>query len=272
MNTDTEILRIQAESEARFFDRTYAAAVRQQEKENYIVPTTAINKVIRPANPLIDDHEYAYSLLGNLKDKHLLDYAAGDGWNTVCFAKAGAKVWAIDISPVGVDLVRKRAKSNGVEDSVRAEVRNCYNTEYDNDMFDIIFGGGILHHLQDLDSAGKELSRIMKNTGVAVFYEPVRETKIMDSIKAIVLSATKIEPSDTTENERPLDTYRIDILKKYFRVVNRKYFQVLSSAKKVLANGKAIYVTLLIDHYLIKYVPLFKKLGRLVVIELREPI
>ena len=273
MSTDKDSLRTQAESEARFFDSFYAAADEKDEKDNYQVPPAAVNRVAFHANRGIDDHEYAYSLLGKLDGKNILDYAAGNGWLTVCFAKAGARVWAIDISQKGVDLVRKRASANGVAASVTAEVRDCYDTGHADEMFDLIFGSGILHHLQDVDAAGKELSRLLRGNGVAVFYEPVRESKVMDRIKALVLLAMpSISAADTTENESPLNAARINQLKKYFRVVNLRYFQVFSSASKLISSDSLRRFLLRLDRYSIDYVPLFYKLARIVVVELREPI
>jgi SAM-dependent methyltransferase len=158
-----------------------------------------------------------------------------------------------------------------VNDLVTAEVQDCYKTRFESNKFDIIFGGGILHHL-DIEGVGKELNRILHIDGVAVFWEPIRETKIMDIIKKIVLFILNRKPSEETEDESPLSQKRINLLKPYFKIVNIRYFNVLSSAG-LLFNSKALNSFLLwVDHLLIKYVPWFKKLGRAVVIELREPV
>lgn len=153
---------------------------------------------------------------------------------------------------------------------VTAEVQDCYKTLFESNKFDIIFGGGILHHL-DIESVGKELNRILHIDGAAVFWEPIRETRIMDIIKKIVLFILNRKPSEETEDESPLSQKKINLLKPYFKIVNIRYFNVLSSAG-LLINSKALNSFLLwLDHLLIKYVPGFKKLGRAVVIELRQP-
>lgn len=270
MTINSEDLLNEIKKEAKYFDKLYADTDNKHRIQNYLIPGKLVNQVIDPKDSKLVAHEYAYSLLGKLEDKKLLDYGAGDGWNTVCFAKAKAKVWAIDISEKGVNLIQKKAKSNDVSESVVSEVQNAYKTHYPTDMFDVIYGGGILHHL-DIEAAAQEIKRILHPRGVAVFYEPIRETKIMDIIKTIVLYLLKRKPSEITEDESPLTSKRISLLKRHFKVVNYRYFNVLSSAN-LLINSEALKRFLLwVDYILIKFFPGFKKLGRAVVIELRQP-
>ena len=270
MTNKKEYLLQQAKEEAIFFDKVYSDANKRHRMQNYLLPDELIRQVTHPNSCPLIDREYACSLLGSLEGKKLLDYAAGDGWNAVCFAKAKAKVWAIDISKKGIKLTKKKAAANRVGEFITAEVQDCYNTQFQANMFDIIYGGGILHHL-DIKTAGEELCRILRPDGVAVFYEPIRETKIMDIIKAIVLYCTKKKPSEETEDESPLTTEKINLLKPYFRIIKLRYFNVLTSAIPLI-NSKILKQFLLrADYLLIKYFPGFDRLGRAVVIELREP-
>lgn len=260
----------QVKKEAEFFDKEYTDADKRHRMENYLVPDEFIRQVTHPISRPLIDREYACSLLGNLEGKKLLDYGAGDGWNTVCFAKAKAKVWAIDISQKGIELTKKKCAANGVSESVVADVQDCYKTKFQNNMFDIIYGGGILHHL-DIETAGQELSRILHPDGVAIFYEPIRETKVMDIIKAIVLRFIRRNPSEETEDETPLTRKRISLLKPYFGIINCRLFNVLSTIS-LLINSKILkWFLLRADYLFIKYFPGFDKLGRAVVIELRQP-
>jgi ubiquinone/menaquinone biosynthesis C-methylase UbiE len=235
------------------------------------MPEKLIRQVINPDPRPLKDFEYAYSLLGKLEGKKLLDYGAGDGWNTICFAKAKAKVWAIDISEKGIELIKKKAKANDVSEFVTAEVRNCYKTQFPSNEFDIIYGGGVLHHL-NIEIAGQEISRLLCPDGVAVFFEPIRESKVMDIIKVIVLRLLRRKPLEETENENPLTSSRIDQLKSYFKFVRYRQFNVLTSAGLLINSQILKWFLMWADYIFMKYIPGFKKLGRAVVIELREPI
>jgi 2-polyprenyl-3-methyl-5-hydroxy-6-metoxy-1,4-benzoquinol methylase len=260
----------QSKKEAEFFDTEYADANKRHRLQNYKVPDKFIREVTHPSPCPLIDREYAYSLLGNLEGKKLLDYGAGDGWNTVCFAKAKAKVWAIDISAKGIELTIKKGLANGVSEFITAEVQNCYETKFKNNMFDIIYGGGILHHL-DIEAAGQELSRLLHPEGVAVFYEPIRETRAMDIIRAIAFRVIKRKPSEETEDETPLTIKKIGLLRPYFEVINCRHFNVMTSASLLIKSRKLHSILLRTDYLFLKYFPGFKKLARAVVIELRKP-
>jgi 2-polyprenyl-3-methyl-5-hydroxy-6-metoxy-1,4-benzoquinol methylase len=262
-----EELLAEAKSEAEFFDRAYIDADDRHRSQGYLVPEKLVDPVLRPWG----DYEYAYSLMGKIENKKLLDYGAGDGWNAISFAREKAQVWAIDISNSGIELVKKKAKANGVSDFIVAEVRDCYNTGFPDDMFEIIFGGGVLHHL-DVEAAARELKRILNPQGVAIFYEPIRDTKIMDIIKAMVLFLIRRKASEETENESPMTSERIDLLKQYFGLVKHRHFNVLTSVTALFHSESLKKVLSRVDHFLMKIVPGYTKLAKAVVIELRNPI
>lgn len=272
-STNVEIPDIagQAQAEEEFFDKHYAEADKDQGRQGYVVPDRFVQQVLNPKDRSINGFDHAFSLLGGLEGKNLLDYGAGDGWNTICFAKAGARVWAIDISREGVELIGKKARANGVGDRVIAEARNCYDTGFPSDHFDVIYGGGILHHL-DVDAAANELRRILQSRGVAVFYEPMRETRFMDIVKAVVLTVMGRKSSEVTENETPLTSARLSRLKTFFDIVNYRYFDVLSSAGLMINSTVLTRLLLRADYLLMKIVPGYRKLGRTIVIELKSPV
>ncbi len=272
MTKTKQDLTIEATKEAEFFDKYYADADKKQEADAYLVPEKLIRQVTHPDPRRLREFDYAYSLLGKLEGKKLLDYGAGDGWNAICFAKAKAKISAIDISEKGVELIRKKAAANGVGQFIKAEVRNCYKTEFPANEFDIVYGGGILHHL-DIEESGKEISRILHPDGIAVFFEPIRDTRIMDKIKAVVMFfLKKRKPLEETENESPMTSHRINKLKPYFRVVNYRHFNALTSIGLLIDIEIVKWFLMWCDFFLMALIPGFKKLGRAVVIELREPI
>jgi 2-polyprenyl-3-methyl-5-hydroxy-6-metoxy-1,4-benzoquinol methylase len=268
--SDSELAR-QAKIEAEFFDSLYEDADRNQRSNNYLVPEKFVKQVTNPKYPLLHDFEYAYSLLGDIKGKKVLDYGAGDGWNSICFAKAKANVWAIDISGKGIDLIKKKAEANSVGEFIVAEVQNCYNTQFPANMFEAIYGGGVLHHL-DIEMASREICRILNPNGVAVFYEPFRESKIMDFLKKVVLRLLRKEPSTETENESPLTYRKIDHLKSHFGVVNFRPFNVMTSVSPLINSETVELVLMWLDYVLMKLIPGFRKLCKAVVIELRQPI
>jgi len=116
-------------------------------------------------------HRFFYSLLENISGKRILDCCCGYGFTSVKLAKRGARVVGIDISPKMIELSKKNAEFNHVLHEMELKVMSVQETDFDNNTFDFAIGLGALHHL-NLDLAGKEISRVLKPGGKAIFVEP----------------------------------------------------------------------------------------------------
>lgn len=88
------------------------------------------------------------------------------GFYTEIFAKSGAQVHGIDLSP---DFIEKAVERLGN----LAELKTCdiEDLPYPDNCFDAIVGIRVLHHL-DMESAFKEILRALKPGGAIAFCEP----------------------------------------------------------------------------------------------------
>src|SRR6185437_13297829 len=108
----------------------------------------------------------------------VLDYACGNGTQTIAAARAGAAMAVgIDISELSVRNAAESAEAAGVRDRTRLLQRDCENTGLPDNMFDAVLCSGMLHHL-DLTRAFPELNRILAPGGrilciEALSYNPV---------------------------------------------------------------------------------------------------
>src|SRR5437667_11292967 len=143
----------QLREEAAFADSHYA-----QYANELAVNAAMFRKYTHPKDRW-DWRQYGASLLGSVDGRRLLDPGCGMGEEAVYFALRGAHVTAIDISLVGVEIARKRAAYNGVEDRVRAEMMRADQTEFADESFDIVHGFGILHHI-GLEAGLCEIRRV----------------------------------------------------------------------------------------------------------------
>ena len=97
--------------------------------------------------------------------KVFLDYACGQGGNTVRAAKAGAALAiGIDISPVSIENARNDAAAAGVSANTYFVQADAENTRLPPECADIIICSGMLHHL-DISFAFPELRRILAENG-----------------------------------------------------------------------------------------------------------
>jgi ubiquinone/menaquinone biosynthesis C-methylase UbiE len=139
---------------------------------------------------------YAYQLLEPLNGKVVLDIGCGLGYNSILFAKQGAYVYGIDISPKMIERAKETAVNHGVSERISFCVMNAEALEFADETFDIVYGHSILHHL-DLEKARTEIYRVLKKGGIGVFLEPLGHNPFINLYR-------KLTPHRRTPTEKPL--------------------------------------------------------------------
>jgi len=82
------------------------------------------------------------------------------------YARGGANVIGVDISPRSVEIARENVKIAGLE--ARVEVGNAEALDFPDDTFDFVTSAGVLHHTPDTERAVSEVYRVLKPGGRAV--------------------------------------------------------------------------------------------------------
>jgi SAM-dependent methyltransferase len=212
------------------------------------------------------DHETwvrpAFAALGKLSGKTALDYGCGHGMAAVAMARAGATVTAFDLSPGYVNEARARAGANGV--SVECVAADGEELPFADATFDAVWGNAILHHL-DLAKAGRELKRVLKPDGVAVFCEPWGGNPLLSFVRRAVPYPGK----DRTPDECPLTRRALRPLRTVFPSVEVRGFQLLGMVRRVWRNPRVLKRLDALDAGLLRCVPALGNWCRYVVIVLR---
>lgn len=143
--------------------------------------------------------EYAYHLLGDVHGKRIVDFGCGSGANSVLLANRGAHVWGIDISEDLLRLATRRMAVNGRADGATFIAGSAHDMPFPSGSIDVVFGIAILHHL-DLDLVSKEVRRVLKPGGRAIFQEPVRNSKVIRFVRSLI----PYRAPDISPYERPL--------------------------------------------------------------------
>jgi 2-polyprenyl-3-methyl-5-hydroxy-6-metoxy-1,4-benzoquinol methylase len=129
--------------------------------------------------------EYAYYLLGDVRGQDVLDFGCGDGGNSVLLARRGARVRAMDISESLIRVARHRLQVNGVPSGVDFLVASAHDLPLADESVDVVFGMAILHHL-DLELVAREVRRVLRQGGRAIFREPVRNSKFIARVRKLI--------------------------------------------------------------------------------------
>ena len=160
------------------------------------------------ANPTLHVYQRMKAVMGDIRDKHLLEYGCGEGWTTCDLAQSGALVQAFDISEQGV--VNTRAALNKAQLSGRCTVRQmaAEQLDYPEESFDLAVGFAILHHL-DVDKALDALYRVLRPGGRAIFAEPLGTNPVINLYR-------RMTPQYRTPDEAPLVLKEVRLQAKRF--------------------------------------------------------
>ena len=157
-----------------------------------------------------------WGLDANLEGKKVLECGCGSGFLSVLLARMGAEVWCFDLSPRSIELTRERARRNGVENQIRATVSAMEDLDYEDGSFDLVVGKNILHHIPRIEEAGKQIRRVLKVGGRAVFYELSASNPVLMFFRRHVIGTSSCIPKLGTPDEHPLTSKEVQILSAIF--------------------------------------------------------
>ena len=155
------------------------------------------------------------SLEKKIFEKEILDFGCGNGNTSQRVYKfRPKKILGIDISDQAVKQAISSAKKLGMD--IEYKVENCEKLDLPSESFDIVYGQGILHHL-DLVKSIQEIFRILRKGGLIIFAEPLGTNPAINLYRFLT-------PKSRSRDEHPLIFKDLDLIKKHFKSVEIKYF------------------------------------------------
>ena len=229
------------------------------------------NSYWRTYELLIDHHK----AIKHEDQARLLDFGCGPGENALRFASIGYHVSGFDISESNVQLSNKLFGHHKIQKDGEFQVSTAEKLSYGDSSFDTIVGIDILHHV-DIPKAVAECHRVLKDGGIAVFREPI-EVPVLESIRNSKLVSSLVPnkasfDAHITEDERKLNNFDLDEIKKIFPNMKVEKFLIFSRFDKFFRKGSDPSPSTLekIDWFLSKWMPGFKSLGGGMVIILEK--
>jgi len=101
----------------------------------------------------------------SLANKNVLEVGCGLGSNAAVFAKEGANLHAIDITPRAIELCKKRFELFNLRGDI--SLGDAEDLSFADNKFDFIWSWGVVHHTADMESAINEIYRVLKPGGMA---------------------------------------------------------------------------------------------------------
>tara|TARA_B100001996_G_scaffold300730_1_gene241208 strand:+ start:108 stop:842 length:735 start_codon:yes stop_codon:yes gene_type:complete len=219
----------------------------------------AQNKYYKALHNLYED--FLIFLKNNAQNKNVLDFGCGSGGYAEKVVNFNpSKLTAIDISEKAIKI----AKSKGYN-KIDFKVENCESTNLDSNSFDVIYGVGILHHL-NLKKTVKEIERLLRKDGSLFFIEPLGTNPIINLYR-------KFTPNARSDDEHPLTFSDIRYFESLLDRVKIHYYGFLTliflPLYKSPKNSKIFSFLSKIDKILFT-IPFFKFLAWSVLIEAKK--
>jgi ubiquinone/menaquinone biosynthesis C-methylase UbiE len=98
--------------------------------------------------------------------KAVLEVGCGIGLDSLEFARHGAQVTAIDLSPTNVELARKYFKYHNLDAII--EVGNAEQLSFPDNTFDLAVAIGVLYYTPNTQKAVNEIFRVLKPGGKTI--------------------------------------------------------------------------------------------------------
>jgi SAM-dependent methyltransferase len=172
--------------------------------------------------------EYDRLLEVHSRGATVLDYGCGTGEIALRVAPAAGWVHGIDISDVAIDRANAEALALGIANA-SFEVADAHATPFPDRSFDLVFGSGIIHHL-DTRRSLTEIHRILKPGGLAIFKEPLGGNPLFDLYR-------RLTPASRTPDEHPLTKDDMAIAESIFTSVELGFYGLTTLAATPFGEG-----------------------------------
>ena len=215
----------------------------------------------------------------------ILDLGCGEGQNACYLASLGAKMTAIDISEMNINITRLRAERNSLSNKMKIEVASCTDTGLPACSFDVIVGYGLIHHLTMDEELllYKEVARLLNPSGFAVFSEFLNNSPFLEFLRTLVPIRGKSDPRPSRLSKdwdyyiaNDVHPIRVNTTKHYrevfeqfkFKSVKLEELGVLTRLDRLTANKNFKRRIHDFDYKIFPMIPFHSKLARSIIVTL----
>ncbi len=115
----------------------------------------------------VEPHIPSFADFARWKGKRVLEIGCGIGTDTINFARAGAKLTAVDLSPKSLEIARARAEVFGLSDQIRFYCADAeeLSAVVPIEQYDLVYTFGVIHHSPHPDRIVAQLRRYLAPGG-----------------------------------------------------------------------------------------------------------
>jgi SAM-dependent methyltransferase len=101
----------------------------------------------------------------NFSGARLLEIGCGMGTDLLQFARGGAKVTGVDLTPRSIEISRRHFDLYAA--FADFAITDCETLPFADESFDVVYSNGVLHHTPDTAGAIREVYRVLRPGGLA---------------------------------------------------------------------------------------------------------
>lgn len=118
----------------------------------------------------VEPHIPGFAQFETWQGRKVLEIGCGIGTATMCFARAGAEVTAVDLSDNSLELARQRAQLFNLSDRIRFIRGNAERlSEYVSpEPFDLVYSFGVIHHTPHPEEVMKQIRQHFVRPGTTL--------------------------------------------------------------------------------------------------------
>jgi SAM-dependent methyltransferase len=158
-----------------------------------------------------------------LTGRRVLDIGIGDGQSSVLLAQRGAQVTGIEVSKEALGRAHRMVARYQVPVELRQMAGECL--DFPDATFDAVLCISAYHHM-DQDLASREIARVLRPGGRAVFVEPLASNPPAWIYRRLVRWSWRT----ATSHERPLRLGDLQILRRSFTKVDWRGMFLLTTS------------------------------------------
>ncbi len=124
-------------------------------------------------------YEWILRLVGEIKQKKVLDLGSGGGSLTYLLAKSGAEVIGAEYDELGIKYARENLQNVSKDKNLNYQFvqASAYNLPFPDDFFDVVVSCEVIEHLAEPEKMLKEMKRVLRSGGKFVLTTPYRLTE-----------------------------------------------------------------------------------------------
>jgi ubiquinone/menaquinone biosynthesis C-methylase UbiE len=107
---------------------------------------------------------HAFAQFTRWRGRRILEMGVGAGTDLLQFARAGARVSGVDLTPEAIDNARAVLALHGLK-AEHLGVANGEHLPYPDEFFDLVYSWGVIHHANQMEKALHEIVRVTKRGG-----------------------------------------------------------------------------------------------------------